>query len=322
MAAGALAVLISAVMLLLTNTRPRLVPGFGAYAGPGATGVAKAASFSTEMGFPLTHILDFAPAKDWKSITDPEWLLAAHANGRAQLEYSLPMLPESSQYSLASCARGDYDAHWRDLARNLVRTGLQDAIVRPGWEFNGDWYPWAARGKAAAYVGCFRSIVTNMRATAGQRFRFDWNPTLGGGVMPAEQAYPGDGYVDYIGVDTYDMSNRFARSHSRSTRSRVWHDILHGDHGLAFWSRFAAAHHKPMAVPEWGVVGLSNSIGGGDDPSFVNHMFRFMTDPGHHVAYQQYFDAESNVADHRLDAGARFPRSQAAYRAWVRKLVR
>lgn len=266
--------------------------------------MAAAKQFERTTNAPLSQLLDFGSAKDWNDITEPLWLFTPHATSGLRLEYSLPMFPENGRNSLGDCATGRYDEHWGELARNLVAGGLTSAIVRPGWEFNGDWYDWSAKGHVPQYIGCFRHIVTAMRAIPRQHFRFDWNPNVGPGKFPAEQAYPGDAYVDYVGVDAYDTSS--------------WKRLYAGDHGLRFWSRFAARHHKSMAVPEWGVAGGGG--GRGDDPGYIDHMLSFMTAPKNHVAYEQYFDVTSSVAAHGIGPGTAFPKSRAEFLEWMRKL--
>lgn len=292
--------------------RPVHLPVLGVYAGPGEKGVEAAVKFGSLTGATAGNVLDFGSSKDWKGITGPDWLLQPHVGQHARLEYSLPMLPEGSSYSLSACAAGDYDVHWHDLASNLVHAGLADTIVRPGWEFNGDWYHWSARGHTDAYVGCFRHVVDTMRGEAGQRFAFDWNPAVGRDAFPADRAYPGDGYVDYVGVDAYDVSwAHYAKGHhDKSARAKAWHDALRGDHGLTFWSTFAARHGKPLAITEWGLTHLSNGHGGEDDPAYVDNMLAFMTDPDNHVAYEHYFDYGSPRNQHSLGAGTAFPHAQ------------
>lgn len=77
--------------------------------------------------------------------------------------------------------------------------------MRPGWEFNGGWYAWAAKGNAKEFAEYWRQIVTTMRAVPGAKgLTFCWNPTLGDQDFPADEAWPGDKYVDYVGVDVYD----------------------------------------------------------------------------------------------------------------------
>ena len=119
-------------------------------------------------------------------------------------------------------------------------------------------------------------------------------------------------------MDDQQSEHARLRTAVAAAQAIAWYDDLDGDHGLTFWSRFAAAHHKSLAIPEWGVVHGTERDGGGDDPAYVDHMFGFMTDPGNHVAYEQYFDAGSAVAEHRLGPGTIFPLSQAEFRKLVR----
>ena len=105
-----------------------------------------------------------------------------------RLEYSLPVVPDLPGTSLRACAAGDYDRHWTTLARHLMQWHLTDTIVRPGWEFNGDWYAWRATSDPGAYVSCFRHVVDAMRAVPGQQFAFDWNVNVGPGPLDATTA--------------------------------------------------------------------------------------------------------------------------------------
>jgi len=296
----------------------------GVYSGPDSKGVAGAARFGVLTGAAPGGVLDFGATDRWSNIAAPSWLIAPHAASAARFEYSMPMLPNGSQYTLAACAAGAYDTYWRAAATNLVAHQLSASIIRPGWEFNGDWYHWAAKNNIAGYIGCFRAIVTTMRAAAGQHFTFDWNPTLGKNAFPAELAYPGDAYVDFIGVDIYDTS----WTHYPPTatglavaQGAAWKDDLNEDHGLAFWSAFARTHTKPMAITEWGLVAMANGHGGGDDPAFVDHMFDFMTDPANNVAYEHYFNTGTPTDDHVLTGATKFPNSAAEYHSRVLALA-
>ena len=79
----------------------------------------------------------------------------------------------------------------------MVSAGQGSSIIRPGWEFNGGWFPWAANGQAAAFVAYWQQIVTTMRSVPGQNFTFEWNPTAGDqGVGNLANYYPGNAYVD------------------------------------------------------------------------------------------------------------------------------
>jgi hypothetical protein len=291
----------------------------GVYAAPASRGITGAAAFDNAVGQTSTEALDFGSTSDWRDLTGPSWLLSPHSAQPATLEYSLPMMPAGPGYTLAQCANGGYDAQWLTLGRNLVAAKLPNTLVRPGWEFNGNWYAWSAAGRPAQYVGCFRHIVTTMRRVTGQHFTFDWNVNVNSTAsFNPTSAYPGDAYVDYVGVDTYDTywTGYNSPQPTATQQASAWNYLSRGGYGLNFWSAFAQAHRKQLALPEWGVSRLPNNKGGGDDPDFIDKMFAFMADRSHNVAYMHYF----NTGYHVLTDGT-FPKSLARYRVDVKALV-
>lgn len=274
-------------------------PELGVYTAPGPRAITGAAAYSAFTGRRVDRVLDFLNQSSWLEITRNRWLLDPYTGSGYQLHLSVPMLPSSEPTSLAQCAAGDYDASWTQVGQNLVASGQDDATVRPGWEMNGGWYKWAAAGKVADYAGCFRSLVRAMRAVPGQHFTFAFCVNLGGGTFPAEQAYPGDAYVDYVGVDVYDTSWSVypptADLSWQTARERAWAWIERGDHGLAFWSSFAIAHGKRLGIDEWALTWRSDGHGGGDDSYYVDHLLDYVLDPSHAVAYAMYFDATDSA---------------------------
>jgi glycosyl hydrolase family 26 len=299
---------------------------FGVYSAPGAKGVQGAHDFDRVMHQHSTMVLDFPPGDDWSQIEGEPWLLRPHAEEKDQrLEYSLPVVPDLPGASLRACAEGDYDRHWATLARHLVQWHLTDTILRPGWEFNGDWYAWNAAGHVAEYISCFRHVVTSMRAVPGQRFAFDWNVNVGPGTLDPTTAWPGRDYVDYVGVDAYDIST--SQYHVGDKPSATQHqqattELLDGRWGLRFWARFAAEHGRPLAIPEWGLTWRVDGSGGGDNVTYLNAMLRFVDDPATHVAYACYFNSDDATSHHRLTGPTRFTRARAAYTEQVDQQTR
>ncbi len=65
----------------------------------------------------------------------------------------------------------------------------------------------ADRGRSEGLRGYWRNIVTAMRSVAGaEKLQFDWNVNNGGETYDSTIFYPGNKYVDYVGVDVYDIS--------------------------------------------------------------------------------------------------------------------
>jgi hypothetical protein len=189
----------------------------------------------------------------------------------------------------------------------LIETGHADAILRIGWEFNGGWYPWTARGKPQAFAAAWRRAAIALRSTPGARFRFDWCPTTVDG--PTEQAWPGDDVVDYIGLDVYNQSWP-----ALPDPQQRWDWLMHHPAGLAWHRDFARAHGKMRSFPEWGTGNRPDGHGGGDDPLFVRNMLGWMRDPTPPVFYACYWNYPASDYNAKLIDG-KFPRAAAALHA-------
>jgi hypothetical protein len=279
----------------------------GLYSGP--KNVAGAETFETFLGHPVARALDFLGDEDWNAIANPNWLTdpwAASAWGD-RLVLSVPMLPRTGA-TLETGASGDYDRYFVALAQNLVRHGLTSITIRPGWEFNGGWFRWSARGRPATYAEYFRHIVTAMRSVPGTRFRFDWSASSNTKGPPPEAAYPGDDYVDYVGLDVYDQ---YWGPQPSNPGSR-WTYYEQGVYGLRWHQAFARRHHKRMAFPEWGVLTNINGHGQGDNPTFVSDMYDWIA--SNDVAYSVYFEY-STPSNQSALLPARFPRARAQFKA-------
>ena len=135
---------------------------------------------------------------------------------------------------------------------------------------NGDWFAWAGQNDPASFVVYWRNAVDAMRAVAGNSFRFDWNP-IAGGSFPVDALYPGDAWVDIIGLDVYDQG-WWPGWEDPNNR---WHEIMYQPYGLAWHRDFAAAHDKPMSFPEFGLSDSPAHHGGGDSPYFVEKMYEW-----------------------------------------------
>lgn len=288
-------------------TTTTLVPAtsvpFGVYVGPGDPGSVE--KFADRTGTSPSLASDYLPSsKGWSQMIEPGPLarFVAPWQGRGyRLVLGVPMIPTehgNPAGSLAGGAAGVHDAQFRTLAQTLVGYGQGNAVLRLGWEFNASWYPWAVSDpqSAAHFAAYFRRIVTAMRAVPGASFRFVWNPTPGPSPVDLALAYPGDAYVDYVGLDVYDQVWNVAQN-----PTDAWNSYLTEDFGLRWLASFAAQHHRPASIPEWGLSIRSDGHGLADDPAFVAHMSAWLT--VHHVAFSSYFDLNAPDGEHDLTDG-------------------
>ena len=203
---------------------------------------------------------------------------------------------------------------------------MGNAILRLGWEFNGGWMPWRVtkQAQAEAYGEYWRQIVKTMRAVPGaEKLNFCWNPNFGYQAYPLDKSWPGDDYVDNIGIDIYDDGYEkgtypwpadATAEDIQARRERAWETYYKGSYGLLWFKKFAAQHHKPLSIPEWGVNRKPDKHGGLDNPYFVEQMHKLICDPANNVEWHCYFDVEAGDGGHQLSPGlnnrpSQFPKS-------------
>lgn len=290
----------------------------GAYVG--ASDPAGVQRFDQQIGTTTAWAMDFLDGTSWSTIDDPSWYLSNWRGSGYHMVWAVPMLPcrsehacARSRFTLAEGARGTFDHYFATLARRLVAGGQGGAVIRLGWEFNGNWFPWEVTDTAQArsFVAYWRHIVDAMRSVPGSSFRFEWNPMIGTPVWHAVDptlAYPGNAYVDYVGLDAYDQTSCIDSPPGQcASAAGRWQWFLTEPHGLRWAAAFAQRHHERLALPEWGLWPKS-ARGGGDDPYYVTHLLSWAR--SNHVAIATYFD-------HGADGISAYPAALAAFRRAV-----
>ena len=245
----------------------------GVYSGPGGSQPALG-NFSTIVGHQPEYAMDFLDGSSWSSITESDYPYPYWKGLGYTMIWGVPMLPSTWTSTLAEGAAGDFNSDFVTVAQNIVNAGFPNSIIRLGWEFNGSWFPWAAGGQASAFVTYYQNIVTAMRSVAGENFTFEWNPTIGDqGVGDLAAYYPGNAYVNYIGLDVYDMawgSYPGAQAEFNTLETETY--------GLNWLASFAAQEGKQIVLPEFGLGwSTGGEAGGGDDPTFINDMAQWIS---------------------------------------------
>lgn len=241
--------------------------------------------------------VDFYGQAAWEDFAKLSWVPGVwrKLNPARNVVWSVPLTMKGTP--LADVADGRHDAEFEAAARAIAQAHPQ-AIIRLGWEMNLAEMAWFAKGHEAEYIAAFRRVVEIFRRHS-TGFRFDWCPGWGPQDMPADASYPGDEFVDYIGLDVYDFK------HEGSPEERWNNFYVKAPFGLAWHREFARQHGKPMSYPEWGV---GNS---GDNPYFIQQMRDWFMTHEDNIAYAAYFDV-NGAWPTQIDNG-QFPQSQRLF---------
>lgn len=107
--------------------------------------------------------------------------------------------------SAAQIAAGRQDAYIRSFA-DAIRDYNRPLALSFGHEMNGGWYPWGSRTtKAADFVAAWRHIHDLFTDEGAANVIWVWSPNV---INPVPDVrlrpyYPGDNYVDWVGVVGY-----------------------------------------------------------------------------------------------------------------------
>jgi hypothetical protein len=287
----------------------------GDYAGGGNVGGVQA--FAAATGAHPTIASDYLIGSEgWNGMDgaggSESWMLNQWRPTGLRLVVGVPIIPDGTGGTLAQGAAGAYNQYFTTLAQTLVAGGAGNAILRLGWEFNGNWFNWSVANNTDAqnFAAYWRQIVNTMRAVPGQQFGFLWNPNNGNSSSwNVELAYPGSAYVDYVGTDVYDEYWG-----SPKTAQASWSWAVNQSYGLNWLVNFAAREGRPIAVPEWSVTIRSDGFGLDDDPYFVQQFGAWVA--ANDVAFTCIFSYNDSAGSQDNDiTDGLFPNALTAFRA-------
>lgn len=126
---------------------------------------------------------------------------------RSTFEYgALPILRwEPFDTSLKEISSGKQDAYVTAYAEDVRRLGLPLAITF-AHEMNGRWYPWGSQANSARdLIRAWHRIHDIFERAGVTTVIWTWTPNVISGAPGVRLApwFPGDAYVDWIGIDGY-----------------------------------------------------------------------------------------------------------------------
>ena len=225
----------------------------------------------------------------------------------------------------ATGTAGKYDDYIHQYAKDIVATGLPLAI-RFNHEMNGVWYPWSeTTGKGESIngnrVGDYVKMWQHVHDIFQQEGANDlvvwtWAPNIVNNLPAANKSvefltslYPGDDYVDWVGVSgylrpAYKPDNNFTFDYTFGSTLDQLRQIT----------------DKPIILAE---IGASEV--GGKKPKWITSVFDSLADPKNadiiglnwfNLAVTSYTEGELATNDWRIESR---PESLAAFKAGILK---
>jgi beta-mannanase len=109
-------------------------------------------------------------------------------------------------YRLSAIAAGDYDDYIRSWANGIAALEYP-VVIRFAHEMNGFWYPWCEQSngnRPGDYVRAWRHVHDLFTEAGAGNVSWMWSPNVTyPGAEPLSRYYPGDSYVDWIGLSGY-----------------------------------------------------------------------------------------------------------------------
>lgn len=117
-------------------------------------------------------------------------------------------------FSLGSIINGTYDSYIRQWATDARNWG-HPFFLRFDDEMNGHWYPWSEQingNQPGQFVAMWRHVHAIFTEVGATNVTWVWCPNSEfDGSLPLESLYPGDSYVDWVGVDAYNWGTNPAK---------------------------------------------------------------------------------------------------------------
>jgi mannan endo-1,4-beta-mannosidase len=110
-------------------------------------------------------------------------------------------------YKLSNIADGRFDGYIRSWAEG-VKSLRYTIAIRFAHEMNGNWYPWGMQdlngNTPAQYVAAWRHVHDIFTQVGATNVIWIWSPNVAyPGSSPLAALYPGDQYVDWVGLSGY-----------------------------------------------------------------------------------------------------------------------
>jgi hypothetical protein len=128
---------------------------------------------------------------------------------------SIPSTVNEPNFQLSDVIAGTYDAYIREWASAAKKWG-HPFFLRFNWEMNGRWFPWSEGvngNKSGEFVTAWRHVHDIFTEVGATNVSWVWCPNIDPGkiFLNLQSQYPGNGYVDWTGLDGYNWGTNPAK---------------------------------------------------------------------------------------------------------------
>jgi hypothetical protein len=205
---------------------------------PDAPNITSLSSYETQIGKHVSMVLWYQP---WDENNQMQSFPTAQMEALRE-HGSIPMLawaPDASPgpldqpaFSLAKIAGGAWDTYLRHYASEAKAWG-HPFFLRFASEMNGGWVSWSeshSGNRASQFVRAWRHVHDVFASVGATNVNWVWCPNAENAyTTPLEDLYPGNDYVDWVGIDGYNFSTDLDGAPWRSFSqifSETYHHIL------------------------------------------------------------------------------------------------
>ncbi|MGZ6885978.1 MAG: glycoside hydrolase family 26 protein [Acidimicrobiia bacterium] len=209
-----------------------------------------------------------------------------------------PVGPDSDNtvaagYTLASIIDGSHDEYIDRFATAVRDLGLPVAI-RFAHEMNGNWFPWSEEtngNSKGQYVQAWRHVHDRFTALGATNAIWIWSPNVITAHPSVRLAplYPGDGYVDWMGMVGY-YRRLYLDDKGKPkdpTFANTYQSTLDELRSVAL---------KPIVITELGAVEVN-----GNKPAWIRSVFQGLADNPDIIGFV-WFDHSVNGNDWRIES--------------------
>ena len=122
-----------------------------------------------------------------------------------------PRTSASRATALASIIDGSHDAYIDMFAKSILKQFGHPVTIRLMHEMNGNWYPWGLGvngNRPGQYVAAWQHVHDRFTALGVTDVSWMWAPNaVYTGSAPLAPLYPGDAYVDAVGLSNYNWGH-------------------------------------------------------------------------------------------------------------------